>query len=164
MHIYGDLTTKPHSLVRSQNDDDHHHDHHCIYRFTAMEFVATPDEQAAVVASAGPGAKLLTFMEHRENMVRMFKGPRALPARWARMGTQVTSLSDTAQVGEFFTFQASLHCIYSFRSEGRLQYTVAPSSSVCAQHSEHAQLSAHRDTLLVQIKYYTPASMNSAKL
>jgi hypothetical protein len=73
-----------------------------------MEFVATPDEQAAVVASAAPGAKLLTFMEHRENMVRMFKGPRALPARWARMGSQVTSLADTAQVGEFFTFQASL--------------------------------------------------------
>jgi hypothetical protein len=73
-----------------------------------MEFVATPDEQAAVVASAAPGAKVLTFMEHRENMVRMFKGPRALPARWARMGSQVTSLADTAQVGEFFTFQASL--------------------------------------------------------
>lgn len=69
-----------------------------------MEFVATPDEQATVVAAAG-NTPMLAFMETRENMVRMFAGPRALPARWARQGAEVTSLQETAVAGEFFTFQ-----------------------------------------------------------
>eukprot|EP00041_Stephanoeca_diplocostata_P030302 m.914684 g.914684 ORF g.914684 m.914684 type:complete len:1236 (+) comp23730_c1_seq7:171-3878(+) len=76
--------------------------------YTPMEFIALPSEISSLRNSLDVTRPFTVFMETRENMVRMFTPSAtatALPAVWARLGSERLSLSATAMAGEFFTFQ-----------------------------------------------------------
>ena len=68
--------------------------------YTSMERTATADELQAFLA-AHPTEGLLLFPETRANPIRMFD---ALPESWAKRGPG-GALSDTAQRGEYLSFQ-----------------------------------------------------------
>lgn len=71
--------------------------------YTDMEFIATPDEIAALLAKH-PDAGFLLFPETRAHPIRMFD---TIPARWARRGAG-GGLSDSADRDEYLTLQVGL--------------------------------------------------------
>lgn len=69
--------------------------------FHSMELTATKGELNALRSSSG---SFKTFMEPRENPIRMFS---RVPASWARHG-EARALATSARAGEYFTFQIGL--------------------------------------------------------
>ena len=112
----GDLT-----VIRLENrpnnagSSDHTPSGESFHGFTTMEFTALPSEAAALVdatrSTSQDGHRV--FMTDRLHHVRIFK-PRAgassaLPAVWARHGTEILNLTGVAYVGEFYTFQVGIY-------------------------------------------------------
>lgn len=77
-----------------------------FYRMDPMEVVATEAERKALLGKAGDAAYLL-FPEDRMHPIAM---RRDVPYRWIKQGPS-TRFADTAQPGEYFTFQIGLFAI-----------------------------------------------------
>ncbi|WP_266168934.1 glycoside hydrolase domain-containing protein [Dyella subtropica] len=86
--------------------------------YTEMERSATPAELQSLLA-AHADAKLLLFPETRANPVRMFD---TLPERWAQRGAG-GELSDSAQRGEYLSFQVGLWAPHEAVSHVQASFT-----------------------------------------
>lgn len=88
--------------------------------YTDMERTATPQELQHLLA-ANAGSSLLLFPETRAHPVRMFE---QMPERWAVRGAG-GALADTAQRGEYLSFQVGLWAPHAAVSDVKVELELA---------------------------------------